>query len=82
MGLDYADLYLIHFPGSQRVGVNDKKNTELRHATWEGMANLYENGLVKAVGVSNFNIYHLNLLMNRNHGVVPTVNQVNFMQNP
>ncbi|XP_035440687.1 uncharacterized oxidoreductase YtbE [Spodoptera frugiperda] len=78
LGLDFADLYLIHFPGTQKLAVNDKRNAELRLTTWASMVELYDNGLVNAIGVSNFTKYHLKLLMERNHGVVPAVNQVEW----
>lgn len=78
LGTNYADLYLIHFPGTQKIAAENEKNTELRHATWESMVDLYDNGVVNAIGVSNFTNYHLDLLMERNHGVVPAVNQVEW----
>lgn len=77
--MEYADLYLIHFPGTQKLAADNEKNTELRHATWESMVELYDRGVVNAIGVSNFTNYHLDLLMERNHGVVPAVNQVYFI---
>ncbi|KAJ8737206.1 hypothetical protein PYW07_000477 [Mythimna separata] len=78
LGTEYIDMYLVHFPGSARIAVDDKKNTELRHATWESMVELYDAGKVNGIGVSNFTNYHLELLMERNHGVVPAVNQVEW----
>ena len=62
LGLDYLDLWLIHQP------FNDY------YAAWEAMAELTEEGLVKAIGVSNFypNRY-LDLVLHT--GVVPAVNQ-------
>lgn len=62
LGLDYLDLWLIHQP------FNDY------YAAWEAMAELTEEGLVKAIGVSNF--YpdrYLDLVLHT--GVVPAVNQ-------
>uniref|UniRef100_A0A2A4JN78 NADP-dependent oxidoreductase domain-containing protein n=2 Tax=Heliothis virescens TaxID=7102 RepID=A0A2A4JN78_HELVI len=78
LGLDFADLYLIHFPGTQRLQCGDSRNTELRLATWASMVELYDNGLVNAIGVSNFTVYHLKHLMETSHGVIPVVNQVEW----
>ncbi len=63
---DYLDLYLIHWP----LG---KKTLE----TWKAMEELYEEGLIRAIGVSNFQIYHLKFLFS-NCRIVPAVNQVEF----
>lgn len=64
LGLDVIDLYLIHWPG-----VNKYKDT------WRALERLYEEGSVRAIGVSNFQIHHLESLMNDSH-TVPAVNQV------
>jgi methylglyoxal/glyoxal reductase len=63
---DYIDLYLIHWP---------KGNKSLQ--TWKAMEELYEKGLIRAIGVSNFKIHHLEYLMTAGK-VVPAVNQVEF----
>jgi len=51
LGLDYVDLFLIHAP-------HGGKNVE----TWKALIELKEEGLVKSIGVSNFNIQHLEAL--------------------
>lgn len=79
LGLDYADLYLIHFPGTAKLACDDKRNTELRNATWASLVELYDNGLVNAIGVSNFTVKHLQQLLKSNHGVIPAVNQVTYI---
>lgn len=66
LGLDYIDLYLIHYPV-----------TATRLAAWHDMEKLLESGRVKAIGVSNFTIKHLEELISNSH-VVPAVNQVEF----
>lgn len=66
MGLDYLDLYLIHWP-------NPSQNLYLD--TWRAMIKLQEEGLVKSIGVSNFRPEHLDRLIEET-GVTPTVNQV------
>lgn len=64
--LDYVDLYLIHWPAPQR---------DLYAETWRALAKLKEEGRAKSIGVSNFNIPHLERLLEAT-GIVPAVNQV------
>ncbi|MBS7530035.1 aldo/keto reductase [Hazenella sp. IB182353] len=66
LGLEYVDLYLIHWPIKATV-----------IETWKAMEHLYQQGYVKAIGVSNFEIEHLEFLM-ENCQVKPMVNQVEF----
>jgi diketogulonate reductase-like aldo/keto reductase len=66
LGLDYLDLYLIHWP------VKGKYKD-----TWHALEKLYEEGLVRAIGVSNFQISHLEDLLSVSK-VVPAVNQVEY----
>ena len=61
--VDYIDLYLIHWP--------NKLNSE----TWRAFEHLYEMGKVKAIGVCNFKIGHLEELM-KSAKIKPMVNQV------
>lgn len=65
LGLDYVDLYLIHWP----------QNYELELASWKAMEEIYKSGRAKAIGVSNFNIHHIDNIL-RNSEVVPAINQV------
>jgi len=64
--LDYIDLYLIHWP-----------ITGLRSETWKALEKIYDNGRVRAIGVSNFTIRHLDELKETLE-LMPTVNQVEF----
>ena len=64
LGLDYLDLYLIHWP------VEGKYKD-----AWRALETLYKEGRVKAIGVSNFQIHHLEDLM-KDAEVKPMVNQV------
>lgn len=68
LGLDYLDLYLIHWPGT---------NESLMLETWEGMEVLYNEGKVKNIGVSNFTIEQLELLEAKTT-IKPVINQVEF----
>ncbi|GLB58715.1 aldo/keto reductase [Cytobacillus sp. NCCP-133] len=62
--LDYIDLYLIHWPVKEKY-----------LETWRALEKLYKNGKVKAIGVSNFQIHHLQDIM-ENSSEKPVVNQV------
>jgi len=64
LGLDYIDLYLIHWPG-----VDKYKDT------WRALERLYEEGSVRSIGVSNFQIHHLEELL-KDSNTVPVLNQV------
>ncbi|MFC4494833.1 aldo/keto reductase [Streptomyces ovatisporus] len=66
LGLEYVDLYLIHWPLPAR---------DLYVETWKALEKIYELGRAKAVGVSNFHAAHLRRLMAET-GVVPAVNQI------
>lgn len=66
LGLDYVDLYLIHWPMPE---VN--KFVE----TYKALEQLYKDGLTKSIGVCNFNIEHLERLLNECE-ITPAVNQV------
>jgi methylglyoxal/glyoxal reductase len=62
--MDYLDLYLIHWP------VEGKYND-----TWKALERLYNEGLVKSIGVSNFHPHHLEDLM-KNGKEKPVLNQI------
>lgn len=71
---DYLDLYLIHWPASPKL-YDDWKI--LNAETWRGMEQLYQEGLVRAIGVCNFKSHHLDAL-SKTAQVMPMVNQVEF----
>ncbi len=66
LGLDYVDLYLIHFPVQK-----------LRLESWRALENLLDKGKCRAIGVSNYMQWHLEELLD-NSTVTPAVNQVEF----
>lgn len=66
LGLDYLDLYLIHWP---------QPAYDQYVETYKALEKLYADGRVRAIGVSNFNIEHLERLFNECE-VKPVVNQV------
>jgi methylglyoxal/glyoxal reductase len=63
---DYLDLYLIHWPQG-----------ELSVETWMAMEELYKKGKIRAIGVSNFWIHHLEYFLPKIN-VIPAVNQIEF----
>ncbi|AEP01503.1 aldo/keto reductase [Weizmannia coagulans] len=63
LGTDYLDLYLIHWPSPKYI------------ETWKAMEELYHEGKIKAIGVSNFQIHHLEDLLAHSE-VVPVINQI------
>ena len=66
LGLDYVDLYLIHWPVAAKDRYVD---------TWKAFEQLYADGRVRAIGVSNFQPPHLQRLLDETE-TVPAVNQV------
>ena len=54
---------------------DDSKNKILRKESWETLEELYEKGLVKAIGVSNYNLRHLKELLSYCK-IKPHVNQI------
>lgn len=64
LDLDYLDLYLIHWPGQDAF-----------EESWKALETLYAEGKIKAIGVSNFEIHHLEKLKIFAK-VVPVINQI------
>jgi diketogulonate reductase-like aldo/keto reductase len=64
LGLDYLDLYLIHWPGKNKY-----------KETWKAFEELYKQGRVRAIGVCNFQVHHLEDLI-ASAEIKPMVNQV------
>lgn len=69
---DYLDIYLIHWPASPRLY---KNWVELNADTWRGMERLYQDGLVKSIGVCNFKMSHLESLK-ESANIMPMINQL------
>ena len=63
---EYVDLYLVHWPVEG-----------FYQETWQEMEKIYQSGRAKAIGVSNFQVDHLEDIL-RECQVVPSVNQVEF----
>ncbi|XP_045457640.1 aldo-keto reductase AKR2E4-like [Melitaea cinxia] len=78
LGLDYVDLVLMHWPMSVSKDGVDEKIDYLD--TWRGFESVLKQGLVKSIGVSNFNVEQLIRLL-ANCNVLPVVNQVEINLN-
>jgi methylglyoxal/glyoxal reductase len=66
LGLDYLDLYLIHWPVENKY-----------KEAWRALETLYKAGKVKAIGVSNFQVHHLEDLL-KDAEIKPMINQVEY----
>lgn len=66
LDLDYIDLYLIHWPGKDKY-----------KETWKAFEKLHKEGYIRAIGVSNFKIHHLESLKQESN-TIPAVNQVEY----
>ncbi|OOV46729.1 aldo/keto reductase [Leptospira kirschneri] len=66
LGIDFVDLYLIHFPVTSK-----------RMDSWKELEKVYHDKLCKAIGVSNYTITHLGELL-KDSQITPAVNQVEF----
>jgi len=66
LGLDYVDLYLVHWPKSEHT-----------EGTWRAMEEIQRSGKARAIGVSNFLPEHLDQLA-ETATVLPSINQVEF----
>ncbi len=83
LGLDYVDLYLVHWPVAHRKGVIRPQTARSflsppessLEATWEAMSKLPATDKARQVGVSNFSVRKLDLI-SKAVGLAPAVNQV------
>lgn len=75
LGLDYLDLYLIHWPANtlQFGDVADSINQE----TWRALEKLYNEGMIRAIGLSNFMPHHLEAVLQKAE-VMPAVDQIEY----
>lgn len=75
LGLDYLDLYLIHWPANRKQFGNQAR--VINADTWRALEYLYQAGKVRAIGVSNFMPNHLQELM-ADSQIMPMVDQIEF----
>uniref|UniRef100_A0A3Q3LVR6 NADP-dependent oxidoreductase domain-containing protein n=1 Tax=Mastacembelus armatus TaxID=205130 RepID=A0A3Q3LVR6_9TELE len=74
LGVEYFDLYLMHWPESLQPGCSKR---ELRAETWRALEELYKEGVCQAIGMSNFLVHHREQLQ-EDCRVVPHINQVEY----
>ncbi|MGT2755054.1 aldo/keto reductase [Streptococcus ovis] len=74
LGVDYVDLLLIHWPNPKALRENDAWKAGNAGA-WKAMEEAYKEGKVRAIGVSNFMIHHLEALLETAE-IKPHVNQI------
>ena len=72
LGLDYVDTILIHHPGDDVADLEAARN---RRVTWQALEVMLSKGYVRSIGVSNYDVAHLNE-MKQYARVLPTVNQI------
>lgn len=72
LGLEYLDLYLIHWPNPLKHRNNWQ---EANAASWKAFEELYRSGRVRAIGISNFHERHIEPLL-KSAAVAPMVNQI------
>jgi len=72
LGVSYLDLYLIHWQNP--IAFRDRWQT-VNAETWRAFEELYEAGLVRSIGVSNFRPHHLETL-SQSARIIPMVNQI------
>lgn len=74
LGLDYLDLYLVHWPCVEKISPDWK---EINADTWRAFERMYKDGKIRAIGVSNYQEKHLESLMEMCE-IKPMVNQLEF----
>jgi len=77
LGINFIDLYLVHWPGAQGYSHDSDVNARLRKESWSALEQLYDEGKCRAIGVSNYTVRHLNELLSYCR-ILPTVNQVEY----
>jgi diketogulonate reductase-like aldo/keto reductase len=75
LGLDYLDLYLIHAPWPWSEWMHNPDYSKGNIAAWKAMEVLYGQKKIRSIGVSNFEINHLEPLLKAT-SIVPHVNQI------
>lgn len=72
---DYLDLFLIHWPGVQKLEMTDPRNKILRAESWTVLEKYHKIGVLKSIGVSNYTLAHMKELLSECE-IVPHVIQL------
>lgn len=75
LGVDYVDLYLIHWPAHE--GHYPGTSKQVNQETWRALETIYRSGKARAIGVSNFKVHHLKQLQETQE-IAPMVNQIEY----
>lgn len=75
LGLEYIDMYLIHWPGASGMEPSDPHNRQARQGSWRALEEALAAGKLRAIGVSNYMENHL-LEMHEYARTLPMVNQI------
>lgn len=80
LNVGYVDLMLLHWPGqddaSAEKPIDPTMNRKRRLAAWKVLEKMYQKGWCRAIGVSNFDVRHLEQLRGDGATIVPMVNQI------
>ena len=60
---DYLDLFLIHWPGVQKLEMTDPRNKTLRSESWKILEKYHKLGILRSIGVSNYTLAHMKELL-------------------
>lgn len=74
LNMDYIDLYLIHWPGVKGLSPQSDEHATLRAGSWRAMEEAVDAGIIRSIGVSNYEISHLEQL--KGARIPPSVNQI------
>ncbi|CEF59984.1 Aldo/keto reductase subgroup family and NADP-dependent oxidoreductase domain-containing protein [Strongyloides ratti] len=74
---NYLDLVLIHYPKADECSNDDPRNSQNRKDAYLALTEIYNSGVIKAIGVSNFEVFHIEDLLT-DAKVMPAVNQCEF----
>ncbi len=77
LGVDYLDLYLVHWPGKGGLAPESSAHAHARSETWRALEECVRAGQIRHIGVSNYTVRHL-AEMKEYAGIQPAVNQVEF----
>ena len=75
LGLDYLDLYLIHWTANRKQFGDEAP--KLNAETWRALEKLYRDGRIRAIGLSNFMPHHIDDLM-QTAEIKPMVDQIEY----
>ena len=76
LNIGYIDLMLLHWPAAGPGEGTPTLNRQQRRAAWQVLETMYEKGWCRAIGVSNYDVKHLEQLQQDGARILPMVNQI------